>query len=110
MRQLKYLNDCLPETAQPSIDDILQVERNARCNRNQVLACRSCTGNRSSLLLLSIVAERIIKMLEVIFERKAIGRLRVLEPFHIAALLRLLVETANSYRIGYGTPGESQYT
>lgn len=72
LQQLLYLHKCLPETARPSIDIILQAERDMRAHHARIFACRTCAANRSSLLLLVTVAERIVQMLDLIFERRSL--------------------------------------
>ncbi|MCJ1391689.1 hypothetical protein MMC18_004554 [Xylographa bjoerkii] len=69
-QQLAHLNEQFPESSQPSIDLILQVERQTRSNKDKVLSCAACLSNRSSLLLLSMIVERVMQMLETISEFK----------------------------------------
>ncbi|KAH7042819.1 hypothetical protein B0J12DRAFT_202245 [Macrophomina phaseolina] len=72
LQQLQYFHSRLPETTRPGIDTILLAERDMRSNQERVMACAACAANRSVLLLLAVVAERIVQMLDQIFETKSL--------------------------------------
>ncbi|KAF4248807.1 hypothetical protein CNMCM8980_004927 [Aspergillus fumigatiaffinis] len=72
LQQLLFLRQSLPETTHPSIDMILQVERQVRSLLDRVLGCRLCLSNRSSVLLMSVITERVIQMLDWIIEEKTL--------------------------------------
>ncbi|KAL2010515.1 hypothetical protein VTN00DRAFT_6322 [Thermoascus crustaceus] len=72
LRPLLFLRQSLPERARPSIDVILQSEREVRDLLDRVLGCSGCASNPSTVLLLAAVAERIVQMLDWIIEEKAI--------------------------------------
>lgn len=72
LRRLFFLRQSLPETARPSIDVILQSEREVRDLLDRVLGCTGCASNRSTVLLLAAIAERVVQMLHWIIEEKAI--------------------------------------
>ena len=68
-QQLLFLNNLVPAGTTPSIDTILLLEGNARFYKEKILACAYCLANRSSLLLLSIIAEQLVTILERKFEK-----------------------------------------
>ncbi|GES62758.1 putative AflR-like C6 zinc cluster transcription factor [Aspergillus terreus] len=72
LQQLLFLRQSLPETARPSIDVILQVERHVHSLLDRVLGCSPCLSNRSSVLLMSVITERVIQMLDWIIEEKTL--------------------------------------
>ncbi|GFF32567.1 sterigmatocystin biosynthesis regulatory protein [Aspergillus udagawae] len=72
LQQLLFLRQSLPETTRPSIDVILQVERHVRSLLDRVLGCSPCLSNRSSVLLMSVITERVIQMLDWIIEEKTL--------------------------------------
>lgn len=69
--QLLQLHKSLLETAQPGIDTVLLAEREMRTHQRRVFACSACAGDRSSLLVLATVAERIVQTLHLILEKDA---------------------------------------
>lgn len=72
LQQLLFLRQSLPETTRPSIDVILQVERHVHSLLDRVLGCSPCLSNRSSVLLMSVITERVIQMLDWIIEEKTL--------------------------------------
>ncbi|KAL5366203.1 putative AflR-like C6 zinc cluster transcription factor [Aspergillus floccosus] len=72
LRQLLFLRQSLPETTRPSIDVILQVERHVHSLLDRVLGCSLCLSNRSSVLLMSVITERVVQMLDWIIEEKTL--------------------------------------
>ncbi|GFF46411.1 putative AflR-like C6 zinc cluster transcription factor [Aspergillus lentulus] len=72
LQQLLFLRQSLPESTRPSIDVILQVESHVRSLLDRVLACSACLSNRSSVLLMSAITERVIQMLDWIIEEKTL--------------------------------------
>ncbi|KAL4914820.1 hypothetical protein BDW62DRAFT_219777 [Aspergillus aurantiobrunneus] len=72
LQQLLFLRQTLPETTRPSIDVIMQAECHVRALLDQVLACNGCMSNRSSVLLMSTITERIVQMLDWIIEEKTL--------------------------------------
>ncbi|KAF7166248.1 hypothetical protein CNMCM5623_000005 [Aspergillus felis] len=72
LQQLLFLRQWLPETTRPSIDVILQVESHVRSLLDWVLACHTCLSNRSSVLLMSVITERVVQMLDWIIEEKTL--------------------------------------
>ncbi|OJJ05349.1 hypothetical protein ASPVEDRAFT_86704 [Aspergillus versicolor CBS 583.65] len=72
LQQLLFLRQTLPETTRPSIDVIMQAESHGRALLDRVLGCSSCMSNRSSVLLISTITERIVQMLDWIIEEKTL--------------------------------------
>ncbi|EFE42684.1 AflR-like C6 zinc cluster transcription factor, putative [Trichophyton verrucosum HKI 0517] len=73
LQQLLFLHRSLPEFSRPSVDAILLVERNLYRNvSGTLLQCTTCGSNRSTLLLLSTVIERIVLMFNWIIEKKTL--------------------------------------
>ncbi|KAG2012602.1 hypothetical protein GB937_006951 [Aspergillus fischeri] len=72
LQQLLFLRQSLPESTRPSIDVILQVESHERSLLDRVLSCATCLSNRSSVLLMSVITERVIQMLDWIIEEKTL--------------------------------------
>lgn len=76
LQQLLFLRQTLPETTtpntRPSIDVIMQAESHVRTVLDRVLSCSSCMNNRSSVLLMSTITERIVQMLDWIIEEKTL--------------------------------------
>ncbi|KAA8651077.1 hypothetical protein EYZ11_010182 [Aspergillus tanneri] len=72
LRQLLFLRQSIPESNRPSIDVILQVERQVRTLLDRIVGCVSCLSNRSSVLLLSVITERVVQMLDWIIEEKTL--------------------------------------
>lgn len=76
LQQLLFLRQTLPETTtpntRPSIDVIMQAESHVRTLLDRVLRCSSCMSNRSSVLLMSTITERIVQMLDWIIEEKTL--------------------------------------
>ncbi|KAL3424009.1 hypothetical protein PVAG01_03289 [Phlyctema vagabunda] len=63
-QQLMYLNEHVPETYHPSIDVFLAVEKETRSIKDKVFGCTACLSNRSTLLILSVIVERVLDMIE----------------------------------------------
>jgi hypothetical protein len=63
-QQLMYLNERVPETYHPSIDLILAVEKETRSIKDKVFGCTACLSNRSTLLILCVILERVLDMIE----------------------------------------------
>ncbi|KAF4263902.1 hypothetical protein KXV22_007997 [Aspergillus fumigatus] len=72
LQQLLFLRQSLPESSRPSIDVILEVESHERRLLDRVLSCATCLSNRSSVLLMSVITERVIQMLDWIIEEKTL--------------------------------------
>lgn len=71
LQQMLSLRESLPETSQQYVDEVLHMMREMSMHQSQIRSCAKCSGNRSSLLLLAAVTERIVQMLDHIFDRKA---------------------------------------
>ncbi|KAL4811870.1 hypothetical protein BDW67DRAFT_194299 [Aspergillus spinulosporus] len=72
LQHLLFLRQTLPESTRPSIDVIMQAEGHVRSLLDRVLGCNACLGNRSSVLLISAITERIVQMLDWIIEEKTL--------------------------------------
>ncbi|KIA75903.1 Zn(II)2Cys6 transcription factor [Aspergillus ustus] len=72
LQHLLFLRQTLPEPTRPSIDVIMQAEGHVRALLDRVLACNACLSNRSSVLLISAITERIVQMLDWIIEEKTL--------------------------------------
>jgi hypothetical protein len=72
LQHLLFLRQTLPEFTRPSIDVIMQAEGHVRTLLDRVLGCNACLGNRSSILLISAITERIVQMLDWIIEEKTL--------------------------------------
>nr|P0CU78.1 RecName: Full=Transcriptional regulator alnR; AltName: Full=Asperlin biosynthesis cluster protein R [Aspergillus nidulans FGSC A4] len=72
LQHLLFLRQTLPESTRPSIDVIMQAEGHVRALLDRVLGCNACLGNRSSILLISAITERIVQMLDWIIEEKTL--------------------------------------
>ncbi|KAI9367728.1 hypothetical protein BJX61DRAFT_537821 [Aspergillus egyptiacus] len=72
LQQLLFLRQSLPESTRPSIDVIMQAERHVRGLLDRILGCNACVSNRSSVLLMSAITERVIQMLDWIIEEKTL--------------------------------------
>ena len=66
IRQLAVLNQHLSENSNPSLDTVLQTEKDAYALCKTVLGCSACIENKSSYLLFSMVVEQIMRLLETI--------------------------------------------
>ena len=66
IQQLAHLNEHLSEGFKPSLDVILQVERDTRSLRGKILDCKARFHNRSIFLLLAVVIEQVMRLLETI--------------------------------------------
>ncbi|KFY00079.1 hypothetical protein O988_03521 [Pseudogymnoascus sp. VKM F-3808] len=66
MKSLFQLSSGLTVASKPpSLDIVLSMDRETHSNKERVLACKSCLGkNRSSILLLTMVMERLVQVLE----------------------------------------------
>lgn len=72
LQQLLFPRQSLPESTRPSIDVILQAGRRLRQVLDRILGCSVCVSNRSSILLLAVVMERVVQMLDWIIEEKTV--------------------------------------
>ncbi|KAL4762208.1 Zn(II)2Cys6 transcription factor domain-containing protein [Aspergillus foveolatus] len=72
LQHLLFLRQTLPESTRPSIDVIMQAEGHVRALLDRILGCNACLGNRSSVLLISAITERIVQMLDWIIEEKTL--------------------------------------
>ncbi|EEQ31727.1 conserved hypothetical protein [Microsporum canis CBS 113480] len=73
LQQLSFLHRSLPDYSRPPIDAILLVEQNICSNiAEMLLQCPTCAGNRSAVLLLSTIIERVVQMLNWIIEKKTL--------------------------------------
>ncbi|KAL2802348.1 hypothetical protein BJX63DRAFT_426131 [Aspergillus granulosus] len=72
LQYLLFLRQTLPETTRPSIDVLMQAEGHVRALLDRVLGCNACLSNRSSVLLISAITERIVQMLDWIIEEKTL--------------------------------------
>ena len=66
IQQLASLNQILSEGSNPSLDVVLQVEKDAYSLCRRVISCKPCTNDRSSYLLFSMVTEQVMRLLETI--------------------------------------------
>ena len=69
IQQLASLNQHLSESTHPSVDTVLQVEKDALALCRRIISCNPCIGNRSSYLLFSMVVEQVMRLLETIPDR-----------------------------------------
>ena len=69
-QQLAGLNNCMNDEVGPSVDTILQLERNMQSLSQRLLHCPTCLDNPSSLLLLSIIVDQVVRLLERSFIEK----------------------------------------
>ncbi|KAL4882130.1 hypothetical protein BJY04DRAFT_227347 [Aspergillus karnatakaensis] len=72
LQHLLFFRQTLPEPNRPSIDVIMQTEGHVRALLDRVLGCNACFSNRSSVLLISAITERIVQMLDWIIEEKTL--------------------------------------
>ena len=71
IQQLAYMNEHFSEGFKPSLDVILQVERDTRSLRHRILGCKARFHNRSIFLLLAVVIEQVMRLLETIAHEEA---------------------------------------
>ena len=71
IQQLAYMNEQFSEGFEPSLDVILQVERDTRSLRRKILECKARSHNRSLFLLLAVVIEQVMRLLETIAHEEA---------------------------------------
>jgi hypothetical protein len=67
MKSLFQLSEGLTVTSgPPPLDVVLSIERETHLDKDRVLTCKSCLcNNRSSILLLTMVMERLVQVLEM---------------------------------------------
>lgn len=63
-QQLAGLNHCRNSETTPSAEMVLQLERNMQSLSQRLLHCATCLGDGSSLLLLSIIVDQVVRLLE----------------------------------------------
>ncbi|EFR00429.1 hypothetical protein MGYG_03433 [Nannizzia gypsea CBS 118893] len=73
LQRLSFLHRSLPESSRPSVDAILLVQRSISRNvSDKLLQCTTCVSNRSTILLLSTIIERVVLMFNWIIEKKTL--------------------------------------
>ncbi|KXX83196.1 Sterigmatocystin biosynthesis regulatory protein [Madurella mycetomatis] len=63
-QQLAGLNHCRNSETTPNAEMVLQLERNMQSLSQRLLHCSTCLGDGSSLLLLSIIVDQVVRLLE----------------------------------------------
>ncbi len=78
IQQLTSLSKTLSDSFHPSLDVILQVERDTSCLCRRILACATCINEKSNHLLISMVVEQITRLFETISDERTSERCNLL--------------------------------